>query len=38
MKQREKSFPPQGKARLPGAVERPVQPYEAWDKKDEVAR
>jgi tetratricopeptide (TPR) repeat protein len=38
MKQREKSIPPQGKIRLPQAVERLVQLYEALDKKDEVAR
>jgi tetratricopeptide (TPR) repeat protein len=38
MKRREKSIPPQGKIRLPQAVERLVQLYEALDKKDEVAR
>jgi serine/threonine-protein kinase len=38
MKKREKSIPPQGKIRLPEAVERLVQLYEALDRKDEVAR
>jgi eukaryotic-like serine/threonine-protein kinase len=38
MKQREKSIPPEGNIRLPEAVERLVQLYEALDKKDEVAR
>jgi eukaryotic-like serine/threonine-protein kinase len=38
MKQRENSIPPQGKARWPEAVERPVQPYEGLDKTDEAAR
>jgi serine/threonine protein kinase/tetratricopeptide (TPR) repeat protein len=38
MKQREKTIPPQGKARLSEAVERLVQLYEATGKKDEAAR
>jgi hypothetical protein len=38
MKRRERSIPPDGKIRLPQAVERLVQLYEALDKKDEVAR
>ena len=38
MKQREKTIPEQGKTRLPEALERLVQLYEAMDKKDEAAR
>jgi tetratricopeptide (TPR) repeat protein len=38
MKQREKTIPLQGKTRLPEAVERLVQLYEATGKKDEAAR
>jgi len=38
MKQREKTIPPQGKDRLPEAVDRLVQLYEAMDKKDEAAK
>jgi serine/threonine protein kinase len=34
MKEREKSIPPQGKARLTEALERLVQLYDAWGKKD----
>ena len=36
--QREKTIPQQGKIRLPEAVERLVQLYEATGKKDEAAR
>ena len=38
MKQREKTIPEQGKIRLPEAVERLVQLYEASGTKDEVAK
>jgi tetratricopeptide (TPR) repeat protein len=38
MKQREKTIPEQGKIRLPEAVERLVQLYEATGKTDEAAR
>jgi hypothetical protein len=38
MKQREKTIPPQGKIRIPEALERLVQLYEATDKKDEAAK
>ena len=38
MKRREKTIPEQGKARLPEALERLVQLYEAMDKKDEAAK
>jgi hypothetical protein len=38
MKQREKTIPPQAKVRLPEAVERLVQLYEATGKKDEAAK
>ena len=38
MKQREKAIPPQGKIRIPEAIERLVQLYEATDKKDDAAR
>ena len=34
MKQREKTIPPQGKVRLTESVERLVQLYDAWGKKD----
>lgn len=38
MKQREAKIPEQGKVRLPEAIERLVQLYEARDKKDDAAR
>jgi TolA-binding protein len=38
MKQRQQSIPPPAKMRLPEAVLRLVQLYEALGKKDEVAR
>ncbi len=38
MKQREKTIPPPGKVRIPEAVERLVQLYEAMDKKDDAAK
>jgi hypothetical protein len=38
MKQREKTIPEQGKIRLPEAVERLVQLYEATGKTDEAAK
>jgi hypothetical protein len=38
MKQREKTIPPPGKVRLPEAVGRLVQLYEATGKEDEAAR
>jgi hypothetical protein len=38
MKQRQQAIPPPGKIRLPEAVERLVQLYQALGKKDEVAR
>jgi hypothetical protein len=38
MKQREKTIPEQGKARLTEAIERLVQLYDATDKKDEAAK
>ena len=38
MKQREKTIPPEGKIRIPEAIERLVQLYEATDRKDEVAK
>ena len=38
MKQREKTIPPQSKIRIPEAIERLVQFYEAADKKDEAAK
>ena len=38
MKQREKAIPPQGKVRIPEAIERLVQLYEALDKKDDAAK
>ena len=38
MKQRAKTIPPQGKMRIPEAIERLVLLYEATDKKDEAAK
>lgn len=38
MKQREKTIPEQGKVRIPEAIERLVQLYEALDKQDEAAK
>jgi len=38
MKQHEATIPPQRKDRLPEALERLVQLYEATDKPDEAAR
>ena len=38
MKQREKTIPEQGKVRIPEAIERLVQLYEATGKQDEAAR
>jgi serine/threonine protein kinase len=38
MKRREKTIPPQGKIRIPEAVERLVQLYESLDNKDEAAK
>jgi eukaryotic-like serine/threonine-protein kinase len=38
LKQREQTVPEQGKIRLPEAVERLVQLYEATGKKDEAAK
>ncbi len=38
MKQREETIPPQGKPRLPEAVERLVQLYDAWGKPDEAEK
>ncbi len=38
MKKREAKIPAQGKSRLPEAVERLVQLYEATDKKDDAAK
>ena len=38
MKQREKTIPEQGKTRLPEAVERLVQLYDATGKKEEAAK
>jgi hypothetical protein len=38
MKEREKTIPPPGKARLPEAAERLAQLYEATGKKDEAAK
>ncbi len=38
MKQREAKIPPQGKDRLPEAIERLVQLYEATGKKDDAAK
>ena len=38
MKQREKTIPPQGRFRIPEAIERLAQLYEATGKKDEAAK
>ena len=38
MKQREKTIPPQGKDRLPEALERLVQLYEATGRQDDTAK
>ncbi len=38
MKQREKTIPEQGKVRIPEAIERLVQLYEATGKKDDAAK
>jgi hypothetical protein len=38
MKQREKTIPPEGQARIPDAIERLVQLYEATDNTDEAAK
>ncbi len=38
MKQREKMIPPQIQVRLPEAIERLVQLYDAMDRKDEAAK
>ena len=38
LKQREKTIPPQGKARIPEAIERLVQLYEAMDNKEEAGK
>jgi serine/threonine protein kinase len=38
MKQREKAIPPQGQVRIPEAIQRLVQLYEATDRKDEAAK
>jgi hypothetical protein len=38
MKQREKTIPPQGNTRIPEAIERLVQLYEATDKKNDAAK
>ena len=38
MKQREKTIPPQGKDRLPKALERLVQLYEATGRQDDAAK
>ena len=38
MKQREKTIPPQGSTRIPEALERLVQLYEATGKQDEAAK
>jgi hypothetical protein len=38
MKQQAGTIPPQGRIRLPEAVERLVQLYDAWGKKDEAAK
>jgi eukaryotic-like serine/threonine-protein kinase len=38
MKQREKAIPPQGKVRVPEAIERLVQLYGATDNEDEAAK
>ena len=36
MKQREKTIPPQSSTRLPEGIERLVQLYDAWGKKDKA--
>jgi serine/threonine protein kinase/tetratricopeptide (TPR) repeat protein len=38
LKEREKTIPPQGRARLPEAVDRLVELYAAWGKPAEAAR
>jgi hypothetical protein len=38
MKQREKTIPPPRRFRIPEAIERLVQLYEATDKKDDAAK
>jgi tetratricopeptide (TPR) repeat protein len=38
MKQREKTIPPQGQARLPEAIDRLIELYTATDKPDEVKK
>jgi hypothetical protein len=38
MKQREKTIPAEGKARIPEAIERLVQLYEAVAKPEEAAK
>ncbi len=38
MKQREQTIPPQAATRIPEALDRLVQLYEATDKKDEAAK
>jgi serine/threonine protein kinase len=38
MREREAKIPPVGKLRIPEALERLVQLYESWDKKDEAAK
>ncbi len=38
MKQRAKTIPPQGSTRIPEAIERLVQLYEATDRKDDAAK
>jgi tetratricopeptide (TPR) repeat protein len=38
MKSREKAIPPPGKVRIPEAIERLVQLYDATDRKDEAAK
>src|SRR5205085_3919931 len=38
MKQREKTIPPPGQIRIPEAIERLVQLYEATDNPDEAAK
>jgi hypothetical protein len=38
LKQREPKIPPQGKVRLTEALERLLQLYEVWGKKDAAAR
>jgi tetratricopeptide (TPR) repeat protein len=38
LKQRQDKIPPEGKVRLPEALERLVQLYDAWGKKDQADR